>query len=343
MTSILIVKTSSLGDIIQSFDVLPFLRQLFPNAAIDWVVKESLAPLVAAHPLVRHPISMGKKSSSFFLQLRRISYDFVFDLQGNSKSALITLFSRGSLKVGFGLKSVREWPNIFSTHFRFNPSAQINIRLQYLSVIAQFFQVPLPLKLDSISLSIKESEKKRLDAFTRPRSKKHIMVCPGSYWINKQLPIELMIPFLRFVQKKYDALFFLIWGNEKERSFCEKLQETLPETTEIIEKLSLPIWQNLMRQMDLVIAVDSSALHLCATTQTPSFSIFGPTSSAIFKPIGDHHFAFQGKCPYEKKFEKRCPILRSCPTGACIRNLSLDELCYAFSNWHESCSFKNPP
>lgn len=333
--NILIVKTSSLGDIIQSFPVLQFLRQLFPHASIDWVVEQKFVSVAAAHPLLRNAISIDRtRILNSICQFRKISYDFVFDLQGNSKSALITFFSKGKVKVGFGVKAVREWPNIFSTHFRFNVPSKLNIRLQYLHLIAQFFSVPLPERIDTVLFKMNDLERKQLDLLKSSKRVCQIMVCPGSQWRNKQLSLEVMANFLSLVQKKCGAFFLLMWGSPEERAFCEKLQESLVDQSEIIEKLSLPVWQNLMNQMDLVIAVDSSALHLCGVTSTASFSIFGPTSPFIFKPIGQNHFAFQGRCPYGKIFEKRCPILRTCPTGSCIKNVTSDELFRAFSNWH---------
>jgi len=332
--NILVVKTSSLGDIVQSFHVLEFLYQLFPNISIDWVAEKKFASIVAAHPLVHRTIPIERENIfKWASELRKNTYDVVFDLQGNSKSALITLFSKAKIKVGFGFRSVREWPNILATHSRFNVNHRLNIRLQYLSLIAQFFQVPLPHQVGSVLFQLNDVEKQTLNRLMVARTGCQIMVCPGSQWMNKQLSLEVLIPFLALVQKKCNASFLLMWGNQEERQICEKMKEVFEEQSDIIERLSLPVWQNLMAKMDLVIAVDSSALHLCGTTATRSFSVFGPTSPDIFKPVGERHFAFQGSCPYGKKFEKRCPILRTCTTGGCIKGLSPEDLFQAFSVW----------
>lgn len=340
--SILIVKTSSLGDIIQSFPVLHFLHQIFPQVAIDWVVEEKFASIVASHPLVRHAIIMDReKMAKFIFTLRKSSYDFLFDLQGNSKSGLITFVAKAKLKIGFGFASVREWPNVFATHFRFHVPTHINIRLQYLSLISQFYQLPIPSHRTTLLLKMTEEEAEGLTKIIPHNLQRAVMVCPGSQWINKQLSFETLIPFLNFVQKKLDCFFLLMWGNEKEKLLCEKIQQALiPLVTLVLDKLPLPVWQNLMSQMDLLIAVDSSALHLCATTSVPSFTVFGPTSAEIFKPMDKQHFAFQGKCPYGKIFEKRCPILRTCPTGACMKNLCPNELFQAFSSWWDKENFR---
>jgi heptosyltransferase-1 len=90
-----------------------------------------------------------------------------------------------------------------------------------------------------------------------------------------------------------------------------------------------------MSKMDLVVSVDSLALHLAGTTQTPTYSIFGSSLAKKYQPLGLIHESFQGACPYGKKFEKRCSILRTCSTGSCIKDLTFKELTYHFSNWWE--------
>jgi heptosyltransferase-1 len=156
------------------------------------------------------------------------------------------------------------------------------------------------------------------------------MVCPGSKWINKQLTFETLSDFLSKIDQRYAPSYLLIWGDDTEKALCERLHTLFPQTSLVVEKLPLPTWQNLMSEVSLMIAVDSSALHLCGTTSTPTFSIFGPTSPAVFKPLGERHVAYQGKCPYGRVFTKQCPILRTCPTGACIRGISAEELFRAF-------------
>lgn len=339
-SSILIVKTSSLGDIVQSFHVLNDLHRRFPKALIDWAVETSFSPIVAAHPLVRKAISLDIKKRanlwSAYKELRRENYDLIFDLQGNCKSGAITLLARGKVKVGYDFRSVREWPNILATNVRFSVSKQKNIRLYYLELIDRYFQKPSSKEMEGIRFNIEPEEKRKISQIlAQVPNRLKIMVCPGSKWVNKQMKTDTLTQFLQMIEQQYGASFLLIWGDEGEKILCEGLVKQL-KSAFIVEKLALPTWQNLMNEVDLVIGVDSSALHLCGTSSTPSFSVFGPTSSEVFKPMGQRHFAFQGTCPYGKTFEKQCPILRTCPTGACIRELKAEELFQAFQN---QCAF----
>jgi heptosyltransferase-1 len=268
--------------------------------------------------------------------LRSETYKWVFDIQGNTKSGVLTYLSRGDVKVGFDVSSVREWPNILATKIRFSVPKQMNIRLQYISLIRQFFQKSEgDYEFQGVQFIISDSQEKMIRSYFDSLSRPIVMVCPSSKWTNKQLRIETLVGFLKLIQKDIQPSFLLVWGSLEEREYCELVQKQCKKSHVLKTRLEIPTWQYLMNQMDLVIAVDSSALHLCGTTNVPSFSIFGPTVSEIFKPPGKSHFAFQGQCPYGKVFLKQCPVLRSCPTGACMRDITADTLYKAFSSWYQ--------
>jgi len=290
---------------------------------------------------------MKKKWKHFFAwkclfkavgRLRQKKYDVLFDLQGNCKSGLVTWFSRAKNKVGFGFQSVREKPNVLFTSVRVDVLKQTNIRRQHLQIVQEFFQDFKFGEIPGIRLHLPEEESQIIQTILKHPSLQtpvRMMVCPGSKWINKQLPLDVLVGFLMKIEKKYNASFLLVWGAESEKIYCEEVHAKFLQKSCVIEKLSVTAWQNLMNEVNLVIAVDSSALHLCGTTQTLSFSLFGPTSSDIFRPIGTRHFSLQGVCPYGKTFEKTCPILRTFPTGACIRSLTAEEIFHSFRSWWE--------
>lgn len=346
----LIVKTSSFGDIIQAFNVLDYLNSKYPHAKVDWVVEKASLALVGTHPLLEQAISCDIKGwkkrffkgetwrgiGRFIQKLRSKRYDAVFDLQGNCKSAVITFLARGGAKVGFGWKSVREKPNLLATRFHYNVPKNINIRMQYLQVLKSYFQDENPLHLRGVRLKIEEEEKMKLKRILESpvlSSRFKVMVCPGSKWQNKQVKVDDLAYFLNMLHLHHNAAFLFMWGNEAEKKMCQNFAAAFPKTSLIVDMLPLPTWQNLMSDMELVLAVDSSALHLCGTTSTPSFSFFGPTDPLIFKPLGDMHYAIQGPCPYKKQFIKQCPALRSCSTGACIRDLKGEKIYAEFSAW----------
>ncbi len=350
MKKILIVKTSSLGDIIHCYDVLRYIRTLYPDVQIDWVVEERNAELIANHPWVNRAIliSTSKWRKSPFSkkthleikearkQLRQENYDVAFDLQGNIKSGLILSQVRSTHKVGFGFKTVPEWPNLFFTKFRFNPPKGQNIKEDYLSIVRSYFsEIPQKKSNEQVLLKISSEEQLKVNnILEQSTATTKVMVCPGSIWPNKQLPLDVLLNFLKLMKKEKPLQFFqffFVWGSQKELEMARQLRESFTDSV-LVDKMQLSSLQNLMIGCDLVIAMDSLPLHLAGTTNTPTYSVFGASSALKYKPEGKRHLALQGTCPYGVTFEKRCPRLRTCATGACIRALTAEEIYAHFKN-----------
>lgn len=331
---ILIVKTSSLGDIVHAFPAVSLLKKKFPDAQIDWVVEKPFAEMVVAHPYINKVIPIQTKkwrkklfSKETYTELKEVfgdlsrPYDLLFDLQGNTKSAAVTALAKAKTKIGYGLKTVWEYPNLLATNLKFDPPLDVNVRDENLFLVKRYLKTEESAD-DRFLLKLKESEQEFLNKFTAnlPTLRK-IFVAPGSNWQNKQVDDQQLAQFLNLINNEQKSHFLLIYGNAVEKQAAERISKSLSSST-LVDKLSLPLLQNLMAHMDLVIAMDSLPLHLAAAAGTPTFSIFGPSAAAKFAPIGKDHTAIQGTCPYNKTFNRRCSILRTCPTGACIKNLT---------------------
>lgn len=338
-----IVKTSSIGDIIHAFPVLEYLKTKFPGCNIDWIVESSFSSLVRAHPLVRNVICIDTQvwKKDFFSvktfssikdtikELRKEEYSAVFDLQGNIKSAFVTLFLRSSKKVGFSFSSVREKPNLLATNTRYGVSLASNVRSRHLGLLKQFFQDDAPFTPKEIVLHLTQVEKEQLQEITKDFSSPSVLVAFGSKWENKKLSLETLTAFLQEVSAQSPLQFVFVWASEKEKKIAEHLSLLFPKSV-LIGKINLPLLQAVIYKVDAVIAMDSAILHLCGMTTTPSFSVFGPSSLSVYKPEGERHQGVQGPCPYGKTFVAHCPVLRTCPTGACIKNLSSHALAAQF-------------
>lgn len=329
MERILIVKTSALGDIVHAFAVSDYLKMRFPLAKIDWVAEKSGAPLVQSNPSIHKTYVIDTKSwrkgrdlkgmRHFIKHLRQTHYDLLIDLQGNLKSGLITGLARAAEKIGYGRDSVPEWPNLLFTRKKFNPPAGKNIREDYLYVVQNY---------------LNDLEENKMKKSTQPLQEgMSIMVCPGSNWTNKTLAPETLGGFLEKIAERYpQAYFHFVWGTPAEKELVENLQKQFPRS-KVVDKVPLPELRDLMMSMKLIIAMDSLPLHLAGTTTALTYSVFGPSSAAKYNPLGEKHHALQGKCPYDQVFEKRCPILRTCKTGACMKNLTPDIIWKDFWPW----------
>lgn len=336
---ILIIKTSSLGDIIQTFPVISYLKHRFQDCTIDWVVEAPFKSILESHPDLQEIITIDTKKwrkkpfqkdvweevRGVKRRLQRENYDVAFDLQGNIKSGLLLGLAKAYSKVGFGLKTVPEFPNILFTRQRYNPSLNQNIREDYLHLVQNYFKDNHPFKSTEVELYINSAEQDFIENLVLSSGDlPKVMICPGAAWENKQLSQRSWSELLKNYHAKTQAFYYFIYGSEKEHQFVKQLGGEYPSL--IVEKQRLPVLQNLMNKMDLVMAMDSLCLHLAGTTKVSTFSVFGPSSMKKYKPNGNQHLSIQGGCPYHRNFEKRCPILRTCPTGACIKQLDGETL-----------------
>lgn len=344
MIRFLIVKTSSLGDIVHIFPVLDYLKAIFPESYIDIVVEKPFSELLKAHPHVDRIFTIDSKKwrknlfcreswkeiTNFVKKLRAETYFKVFDLQGNCKSALITALSKGETKVGFGRSYAAEWPNLLVTQEKYTPSSEQNIRLDYLFVVASALKKTCEMQNNKSLLKLLPQEQALFEKACQKcegQQRFKVMVCPGSQWSQKQLSFETWKEYLNeFLLNEQRVYFLFVWGTEAEKELVNRLHQEFETSSCVIERMPLAPLQRLMSWVDLVIAVDSLPLHLAGTTHTPTFSIFGPSSALKYKPLGEAHIAFQALCPYEKKFSKRCSDLRKCSTGACLKNLKGKEI-----------------
>ncbi len=289
---ILIVKTSSLGDIIHTFPVIEYLKEKNPSSQIDWIVEAPFAELVQAHPYVNQVYRVETRNwrkaanllnfRSFMKNLRKTKYDVLFDFQGNLKSALFNVFAKASIKAGFGRKTVTEWPNLLTTRFKADPETHVNVRQENLFLVQQFFKDSSSYLEKGIRLKISAEQERLIDNILKNSQvfqRTKILVCPGSAWQNKQMTPNDLESFLNKIKNKISCCFLLIWGNEAEKKLVQHLHDAMLGNSIMINKLPIPVLQNLMDRMDLIIAMDSLPLHLAGTTSAQTYGLFGASSA----------------------------------------------------------------
>ncbi|MCY3974173.1 MAG: lipopolysaccharide heptosyltransferase I [Simkaniaceae bacterium] len=337
---ILIVKTSSLGDILHTFPALERLRVAFPEALFDWVVEEPFAELVRTHEAVRnvHTIrtkvwrrhlfsaTTRKEIVTFWRKLRRIEYDVTIDWQGNCKSGLVTGAAKSGQKIGFDYRGAPEKMNrlFVNRGVRTDPSSPI--RERYIALADAYIEMA----------GGRPGEKSVRTAPPRPRHElplsPHIMICVGSHWKNKRLSQEVWLSFLQRIDTTLSPRFSFVWSNAEEREQATLLARAFPGNGHVPEKMDLTPLRAFMDETDIVLSVDSMALHLAGTTRARTYGIFGPSSAYVYNPEGGG--CFQGSCPYGVRFVKRCPRLRRCRTGACTKEIDPEKLFRKFMDWY---------
>ncbi len=281
---ILFVKTSSLGDVIHHCPAVTDVRRRFPDAAIDWVVEETFAGIVALHPSVRRAIpvavrrwrhgalqpSVWKEVFAFRRLLGAERYDFVIDTQGLLKSALIALSAHG-VRHGFDAQSARE------------PIASRFYDVRH-SVRREIHAVDRNRALTAVALGVESFDECDYGLVPGP-GHRHSLAMP--FWVllsmtsrtDKLWPEQCWADLAKALAV-LGCESVLPWGNEVERARCQRIVE-LAGSGVVPRALSLGELASTMTQARGVVGVDTGLTHLAAALKVPAIGLYVRTDPRL--------------------------------------------------------------
>ncbi|HKZ72144.1 MAG TPA: D-glycero-beta-D-manno-heptose 1,7-bisphosphate 7-phosphatase [Nitrospirota bacterium] len=290
---ILIVKPSSLGDIIHSLPVLWELRRLYPGAHIGWVVKEAWRDIIADNPLLDEVIVLKKGVGGFLSavkNIRKAGYDTVIDLQGLFRSGLMTLLSGASEKTGFS--NARELAHLFYNHTVAVPPGTVHAVERYLEILK-----PIQNDRPHFPLYTDIDDAEWVKDFLRTNNLSHarplIAVNPSARWEKKRWPITSYAALINQLIRELKA-GIIILGSKEDIPLAEKIS-FLASGRPVVSagKTSLKTLPALLERVDLLVTNDSGPMHIAAALGTPVVALFGPTNPGLTGPYGDGHIVIR--------------------------------------------------
>ena len=318
---ILIVRLSSLGDILHLFPAISDLRRRLPDAEIHWLVEPAFAEVAGWHTgidrVITVPLRAHKKTwwkiprllSALRRQLRAEKYDVVLDAQGLLKSALLARLA-GVKVFGFDAGSARE-----SLAARFyQKTATVSDRLHVIEknrqLLAQLFATdmtkPADFGLEKFRLQqIATGLSGELKAFAeRP----YLVLLHGTTWNSKYWPESCWIELIRlFTQQGWHCV--LPWGNQDEFHRAQRLQAADAAHVTVLPKLSLNDLMGVLLHARAFVSVETGIGHLAAALGISGIMLHGPTSPEYSGILGKacHHLTSGVAC--SPCFKRDCPIL----------------------------------
>ena len=280
MTELLVIKPSSLGDIVQALQVATSLKAQRDSLRISWVVREMFAPIVrACEAIDRVYVFERNAGAKGFLklmrQVRATRYDYVFDMQGLLRTGLMT--SRTKAKHKVGRSDAREWAWIF--YDQKVPLPPDGRRSHALDILLQFCPVLGAKPELRGTLRFKEADSLNLKFADGRGGAKPIIMFPDSRradkkWGGFKQLTELLL--------REDKARKVVWAGNNflpdRGAFPAAQFLNLTGNTSLV---SLPA---LVKKADWVISNDSGPMHLAAALGVRVFAIFGPTDPRLFGP-----------------------------------------------------------
>ena len=270
---ILVIKPSSLGDVIHGLRVVNQIRSHLPEAVIDWVIKEELAEILIASGFINKILLYKRRVGWFsFLKLAKViretHYDYVIDLQGLLRSGFLTFLARGTTKLG--VADGREFSTIFykclgekSRKKEIHAIDKLTPFLDHLGF--DNFDPVLPLKFP---MSILKNKTKRL-----LQNKPYILLFPESRRPEKIWPYFKRL----FRDLKKDSDFEVVVAGQN-------TSEGFKGAIDLRGKLNLAELPCLISNSKLVVTNDSAPLHIASALNVAIIALFGPTSQFKYGP-----------------------------------------------------------
>lgn len=339
--SILIVKLSAIGDVIQTLPMAEALKKQFPRACIDWVVEEDASDLLLGHPALSRVLISRRKSwqkllfkrgvlwttlremGKFIRELRSQEYDWVIDNHGIFKSGLMVALSRGRRKIGFQRSAgiANEGSYLF-THERYKPLSIERPALErYLHLVAQ---IGVQVGQTSLDFPIPPESLKKAETFLRQSgffSRPVVVIHPIAKWLTKEWPQENFARLIQGLQQKRASV--VITGSpEDEEAVREILRRvnSSPRVLNLVGKTSLKELAGIFSLSDLVLTPDTGPMHLAAAVKVPLIAMFGPTAPWRTGPYGDSHVIIRKNLTCSPCFKKKCDTLE------CMNSITPEEV-----------------
>lgn len=316
---VLIVKTSSMGDVIHTLPALTDAKKALPDLSFDWVVEKNFAPIVRWHPAINRVIEIefrqwrktpwqalkDGKWQAFYKALTEQKYDFIIDAQGLLKSALISYAAKGN-RFGLDADSAREsYAALFYT-YRIKVAKNLHAVTRVRQLFAEVLGYSCPTEPPNYAIS-ENFTLANQSASKQNRHQPYIVFLHGTTWETKLWP-ETYWQTLgqKLTEKNFDV--YIPWGNETEKKRAEKIA-SYHEKIHVLPPMKLFELAEILVAAEAVVAVDTGLGHLAAALATPTISVYGPTNPNLTGTLGveQTHLAsqfpcapcLQEKCTYE--------------------------------------------
>jgi len=276
---VLILKPSSLGDVIHALPVLRILKRQYPHAEVHWWLEEQLAPLLEGDPDLakiyifrRHNWCtfagvLGELSLAW--KLRNEEYDWVIDLQGLARSAWFGWLVRGKITVGVDLG--REGARAFYDLSVGRESDQTHAVDLCLNVLRA-----LGIASDASYDWLPKNSLSPRSVLCSPS--KWVVFCPGARWANKRWPPDYFARLAANLHLHDENLRIAILGTSEDAELGRIISDALPQAClDLTGKTSLEEMVECIRNARVVVANDSGPLHVAVALNRPLVALYGPT------------------------------------------------------------------
>ena len=331
---VLLLRLSSIGDVIHAFPAFQALREALPDAEIGWAVERAAAPLVSRLPGLDHVHELDvqhwrssllspatwRAGAQALRQIRDRNYDVAVDLQGLWKSAVLARLS-GAQALGMATSDLRERGARVLYHSQADPTdepAHVTSRGMRLAAVAcaGISGVPVWPRIESEGEDQSVAQRLSDMEVSRP-----ILIHSAANWSSKEYSEAKWAAVGRQLNDATGHSVLWLWGpGEQERA--TRLAERAGPGNLASFRTELPELAALVRQARLVVGGDSAPLHLAVACGAPVVALFGPTDPARLGPTDPADRVVVRRLECSHCHRRTCPL----GTNECLDSISPDDI-----------------
>lgn len=283
---ILIIQTAFIGDVILASGIIEKIKQYFPHAQIDFLLRKGNESLFENHPFLSKILIWDKGHNKYANLLKLIAavrgnkYSIVINLQRFAAMGLLTALSGAKQKLGFD-------KNPFSLFFSKSYNHDINKNQHEVERNHQLIKHLTDNKPAKPRLY---PTKKEYDAITDFVTQPYICIAPTSVWYTKQFPEEKWVEFLKLIPENYQVYLL---GAPTDISACQRIIDASnhSNTINLAGKLSLLASAALMQKAVMNYVNDSAPMHLASALNAPTCAVYCSTVPSFgFGPLANNAF-----------------------------------------------------
>jgi len=295
---ILIIKPSSLGDIVHALPAAAALRQLYPAAALTWLVKPEWSEILEGNLDIDEIVILPAWPRRLFRTVRLLRakrFDLVVDLQGLLRSGLLAWLTGAPMRVGYAAAREGSW--VFYTHRVPLPVAKAPWRLLDMHAVDRNLAVVASLGAEvrnpQFSIPFFPSDQLAVETWLREAG-----VQPGDQLVAmapqdrrgvRSWPLERFVAAAGALSRAHGVRIVLIGASTSRKKSAQFRAAVGDKLVDLLGKTRVGHLGPLLRRVNLLIANDSAPIHIAAAVGTPVLALFGPTNPVRARPYGDGH------------------------------------------------------
>ena len=303
MPRLLIVKTSSLGDVVHNLPIVNDILTYQPDMVIDWVVEEAFADIPALHPAVDRviPVAIRRWRKALFqrstwqeigamrAQIKQSDYDFVLDTQGLLKSAVLCRMAAG-IRHGQDRQSAREPLAACFYDFKHPIATGQHAVVRNRQLAAAALGYPIPTTAPDYGIQAP------VVTHSTSGGKPYVVGLHATSRDSKLWPVDRWIWLGRHLAS-LDLALLLPWGSEAEHLRAQQIAEAVPHAA-VLPRMRLNELASVLAGSRAAIGVDTGLVHLAVALKVPTVALYtdtDPSLTGIYPGAGTSAINLGGK------------------------------------------------